>query len=54
MKAIKNYKNKNNINLEKVIDDYNGYVYKIIRNMVSNNISEEDIEEIVTDTFLIV
>lgn len=54
MKAIKNYKNKNNINLEKVIDDYSGYVYKIIRNMVSNNISEEDIEEIVTDTFLIV
>ena len=54
MKSIKSYKNKNNINLEKVIDDYNGYVYKIIRNMVSNNISEEDIEEIVTDTFLIV
>ena len=46
MKSIKSYKNKNNINLEKVIDDYNGYVYKIIRNMVSNNISE-DIEEIV-------
>lgn len=54
MKSIKSYKNKNNINLEKVIDDYSGYVYKIIRNMVSNNISEEDIEEIVTDTFLIV
>lgn len=54
MKAIKNYKNKENINLEKVIDEYSGYVYKIIRNMAKENLPEEDIEEIVTDTFLIV
>lgn len=54
MKAIKNYKNNENINLEKVIDEYSGYVYKIIRNMVKENLPEEDIEEIATDTFLIV
>lgn len=49
---IKIYKSNNNLNLEKIIDEYSGYIYKIIKNMTSS-LSNEDIEEIVTDTFFI-
>ena len=27
---IKNYKNQNQLDLEKIIDEYSGYIYKII------------------------
>lgn len=50
-KQIKKYKNDNELDLEKIIDEYSGYVYKIIKNMA--NLSDEDIEEIVSDTFFI-
>ncbi len=53
-KEIKQYKNNNNLDLEKIIEEYSGYVYKIIKNMANNYISQEDIEEIVLDTFFIV
>lgn len=48
---IKNYKNNNELDLDKIIDEYSGYVYKIIKNMA--NLSNEDTEEIVADTFFI-
>ena len=48
---IKKYKNNNELDLEKIIEDYTSYVYKIIRNMAI--LSEEDTEEIVSDTFFI-
>lgn len=50
-KQIKKYKNDNELDLEKIIDEYSGYVYKIIKNMA--NLSDEDTEEIVSDTFFI-
>ena len=50
-KEIKEYKNNNELDLEKVIDEYSGYVYKIIKNMAI--LSDEDTEEIVSDTFFI-
>ncbi|MBR3613795.1 MAG: sigma-70 family RNA polymerase sigma factor [Clostridia bacterium] len=50
---IEKYKNNQKLDLEKVIDEYSGYVYSIIRNMASEYLSEEDIEEIVSDTFFI-
>ena len=50
---IENYRNKGELNLEKIIDEYNGYVYKIIENMVSKKLNQEDVEEIVSDTFFI-
>lgn len=52
-KEIKEYKNNNNIDLEKIIDEYSGYIYKIINNMIKQYLSNEDIEEIVSDTFFI-
>lgn len=50
---IEKYKNNQKLDLEKVINEYSGYVFSIIRNMANKYLSEEDIEEIVSDTFLI-
>lgn len=49
---IKDYKIENNLNLEKIINEYSGYVYKVIKNM-SFSLSNEDVEEIVSDTFFV-
>lgn len=38
------------LNIEKVIDGYNAYIYRILRNSISN---EFDIEEILSDVFII-
>lgn len=50
---IENYKDNNKLDLEKVIEDYSGYVYKLLQNMSYKKFSKEDTEEIVSDTFLI-
>lgn len=50
---IKNYKNQNQLDLEKIIDEYSGYVYKIIENMNLTALLQEDKEEIISDTFFI-
>ena len=50
---IKKYKNNQELDLEKVIDEYSPYVRTIIKNMASQYISVEDIEEIISDTFFI-
>ena len=52
-KEIKEYKNNNSLDLEKIIDEYSGYVYKIINNIANRYLSNEDVEEIVSDTFFI-
>lgn len=41
------------LNLEKIVDEYSGYVYKIAQNMTNGNLCLEDIEEIISDTFFI-
>ena len=51
-KIIEYYKN-NELDLEVVIDEYSGYVYKIIDNMAIQYLSKEDIEEIISDTFVV-
>lgn len=38
------------LNIEEIIKEYNAYVYKILRNSISN---ESDIEEILSDIFII-
>lgn len=38
------------LNIEKIVNRYNAYIYKILRNSISN---ESDIEEIVSDVFII-
>lgn len=50
---IKDYIENEELNIEKIIKDYSGYIYTIIKNNSKNYFSEEDIEEIVSDTFFI-
>ena len=52
-KELKNYIVNNCIDLDTLIDDYTPYLRTIIQNMVGNNLSEEDKEEIIIDTFFI-
>lgn len=52
-KELENYIINKNIDLDKIVDDYTPYLRKIIQNMVNNNLTEEDKEEIILDTFFI-
>lgn len=47
MKEMKKYNEEDIFNLEKIIDTYKGYVYKIILNNGDSFLSKEDKEEIV-------
>ena len=49
-RKIYNYIESNKLNIELAMNDYIGYVYTIVKNC-SYNLSDEDIEEIVLDTF---
>lgn len=53
VKELKSYINEGEINLDKIIDDFSPYIRKIINNMVGENLSYEDKEEILSDTFFI-
>lgn len=48
--TIENFKEDGVLNIEKVIRTYNSYIYKVLRNGISN---EDDIEEILGDIFTI-
>ena len=52
MKKLKDYIEKEELNIEKVITDYSGFLYKNIKNH-SYNLKIEDIEEIIADTFFV-
>lgn len=41
------------LDLDKIVDDFSPYLKTIINNMVGNNLSIEDKEEILSDTFFI-
>lgn len=50
---IKEYINiENYIDMDRFIDKYYGYVYMVVKNLKGINISDEDVEEIVSDVFL--
>lgn len=52
-KKIQDYYKDNKLDLEKTIDEYSRYIYTIIANMPTQQLSKEDIEEIISDTFFI-
>lgn len=52
-KILKDYMKNNELNLEQIINDYSGYVYTIIKNISNQNFTQEDIEEIIADTFFV-
>lgn len=47
---IADFEEENNLNIEKVIEKYNNYIYTILKNAITN---EEDIEEILSDVFTV-
>lgn len=52
---IKNYINRDNtINIEKIVNEYSGYIFTIIKNITKNVILDEDIEELISDVILVV
>ena len=52
-KKISEYYKNDELDLEVIIDEYSGYIYKIIENMAIQYLSKEDIEEIISDTFVV-
>ena len=52
-KELENYIIDEELDLDRIVDDYTPYLRKVIQNMVNNNLSEEDKEEIIIDTFFI-
>ncbi len=51
--TIEKYLDNNNINIEKLINDYSGYIYVIVKNITKETLSNEDIEEIISDVFVV-
>lgn len=52
-KEIKNYKTNNELNLEIIINEYSSYIRKIMDNKTMVFLTNEDKEEILSDTFFI-
>lgn len=50
---IKNYMQNNELNIEEIMKNYTPYIYTIIKNK-NSNLTNEDIEEIISDVFLAV
>lgn len=50
---IEDYIENDELNMEEIVKDYSGYIYTIVTNCSKNYFSNEDIEEIVSDTFFI-
>lgn len=52
-KLISTYKHGNSFEIEEIVKEYSNYVYKIVKNM-AGNLSNEDMEEVCSDVFLVV
>ena len=50
--TIENYINNDILDIEQLIEDYKAYIYSIAKNNSKGFLNEQDIEEIVSDTFL--
>jgi len=49
---MKDYLVNGRIDIDRLIDDFYGYVYIIVKNSISIYITDEDIEEIISDVFV--
>ena len=50
-KEIKHYIKNNELDLEKIINEYTAYTSTIINNMARDNLNNEDKEEIISEVF---
>lgn len=53
-KLIEEYFKENELDVDKLVDDFSGYIYTIINNSINQFSSREDFEEIISDVFFIV
>lgn len=51
-KILKDYLKNGILNIDEVIDDFYNYTYTIIKNAVSSTMTNEDMEEILSDVFV--
>jgi RNA polymerase sigma-70 factor (ECF subfamily) len=51
---IMHFKYKDELDIEKIITDFSGYVHKVVENASKKYLNSEDIEELVSDVFLAV
>lgn len=51
-KLLKDYTVNKAIDIDQVIDDFYNYIYIVIKNSVNITITDEDIEEIISDVFV--
>ena len=49
---LEDYLVNGKLDIDKILDDFYGYVYIIVKNGVSTYITDEDIEEIISDVFV--
>ena len=49
-KTIEDYEENDGLNIEAIIQCYNGYIYTIIKNSITY---KEDIEEVLSDVFMV-
>ena len=49
---MKDYLSNGKVDIDKLLDDFYGYVYIIVKNGVSIYLTDEDIEEIISDVFI--
>lgn len=52
-KEIKHYVKNNELDLERIINEYSNYTTTIINNMAKNSLNDEDKEEIISEVFFI-
>lgn len=52
-KEIKNYIKNNELDLEKIINEYSSYTATVINNMAKDDLNKEDKEEIISEVFFI-
>ena len=49
---LKDYQVDGKINMDQIIDDFYGYVSILVKNSVTTNLTDEDLEEIISDVFV--
>lgn len=49
---LEDYLSNGKVDMDKLLDDFYGYVYIIVKNGVSIYLTDEDIEEIISDVFI--
>lgn len=48
------FNNDNTLNLHKIVNDFSGYIFIIIKNITRNLLTDEDVEELISDVLLAV